>query len=85
MAVAKSSSINETLKLPCICYKVASLSETILETDQAANLNDGYVLEAQSGWGQFGVIGSCLDKLTREVQENPAFHREDANIHVHAV
>ncbi|XVE99284.1 hypothetical protein REPUB_Repub03eG0185200 [Reevesia pubescens] len=67
MAVAKSSSINETSKLPCICYKVASLSETILETDQTANLNDRYVLGEQLGWGQFGIIRLCSDRLTREV------------------
>ncbi|XWS48391.1 hypothetical protein CRYUN_Cryun13aG0072400 [Craigia yunnanensis] len=67
MAVAKSSSINETSKQLCNCYKVASLSETILETDQTANLKDRYILGEQLGWGQFGVIRSCSDKLTREM------------------
>ncbi|XWS61096.1 hypothetical protein CRYUN_Cryun07bG0096400 [Craigia yunnanensis] len=67
MAVAKSSSISETPKQPCNCYKVASLSETILETDQTANLKDRYILGEQLGWGQFGVIRLCSDKLTREV------------------
>ncbi|XP_039066001.1 calcium-dependent protein kinase 26-like isoform X1 [Hibiscus syriacus] len=67
MAVAKSSSFNETSKQPCNCYKVASLSETILETNQTANLRDQYILGEQLGWGQFGVIRLCSDKLTREV------------------
>ncbi|MBA0744542.1 hypothetical protein Gogos_007157 [Gossypium gossypioides] len=67
MAVAKSSSFNETSKQPCNCYKVASLSETILETGQTANLKDRYILGEQLGWGQFGVIRLCSDKLTREV------------------
>ncbi|XVF50755.1 hypothetical protein PTKIN_Ptkin04bG0128700 [Pterospermum kingtungense] len=67
MAVVKSSSISETSKQLCNCYKVASLSETILETDQTANLKDRYILGEQLGWGQFGVIRLCSDKLTREV------------------
>ncbi|XVE58618.1 hypothetical protein DITRI_Ditri04bG0183900 [Diplodiscus trichospermus] len=67
MAVAKNSSISETSKKLCNCYKVASLSETILETDQIANLKDRYILGEQLGWGQFGVIRLCSDKLTREV------------------
>ncbi|KAE8709697.1 Calcium-dependent protein kinase 11 [Hibiscus syriacus] len=67
MAVAKSSSFNETSKQPCNCYKIESLSETILEADQTANLRDRYILGEQLGWGQFGVISLCSDKLTREV------------------
>ncbi|KAK6250523.1 hypothetical protein QUC31_008070 [Theobroma cacao] len=67
MAVAKSNSISETSKQPCNCFKVASLSETILETEQTANLKDRYILGEQLGWGQFGVIRLCSDKLTREV------------------
>lgn len=67
MALAKSSRISETSKQLCNCYKVASLTETILETDLTANLKDRYVLGEQLGWGQFGVIRLCSDKLTREV------------------
>ncbi|KAE8665511.1 Calcium-dependent protein kinase 26 [Hibiscus syriacus] len=67
MAVAQSSSFNETSKKPCNCYKVASLSETILETDQTVNLRDRYIFGEQLGWGQFGVISLCSDKLTKEV------------------
>ncbi|KAK9021865.1 hypothetical protein V6N11_011830 [Hibiscus sabdariffa] len=67
MAVGKSSSFDEMSRQPCNCYKVASLSETILETNQTANLRDRYILGEQLGWGQFGVIRLCSDKLTREV------------------
>ncbi|CAJ1952621.1 unnamed protein product [Sphenostylis stenocarpa] len=66
MAVAKSNSSHE----PCTaynCYKVAGLSETILDTSQVSNLKDRYVLGEQLGWGQFGVIRACSDKLTGEV------------------
>ncbi|WVZ13424.1 hypothetical protein V8G54_010990 [Vigna mungo] len=66
MAVAKSDSNSE----PCTsynCYKVAALTETILETSQVSNLKDRYVLGEQLGWGQFGVIRACSDKLTGEV------------------
>ncbi|GLU21034.1 hypothetical protein SLE2022_371990 [Rubroshorea leprosula] len=67
MAVAKSNSSSGTPKQPCNCYKVASLSETILETSQTENLKDRYVLGEQLGWGQFGVIRVCSDKLTGEL------------------
>ncbi|XP_047182263.1 calcium-dependent protein kinase 10-like [Vigna umbellata] len=66
MVVAKSDSNSE----PCTsynCYKVAALTETILETSQVFNLKDRYVLGEQLGWGQFGVIRPCSDKLTGEV------------------
>ncbi|XP_030475242.1 calcium-dependent protein kinase 26 isoform X2 [Syzygium oleosum] len=49
------------------CHKVGSLAETILESSQVACLKDRYVLEEQLGWGQFGVIWACSDKLTGEV------------------
>ncbi|GLU05744.1 hypothetical protein SLE2022_228250 [Rubroshorea leprosula] len=48
-------------------YKVASLTETILDATQISNLKDRYVLGEQLGWGQFGVIRACSDKLTGEV------------------
>ncbi|KAI3704894.1 hypothetical protein L1987_75123 [Smallanthus sonchifolius] len=65
MAVAKIDS-KSSFKL-CNCYKVENLTETILETDRISNLKDGYVLGDQLGWGQFGVIRECSDKLTGEV------------------
>ncbi|KAJ6386511.1 hypothetical protein OIU78_016429 [Salix suchowensis] len=67
MAVAKINSSHEPLKQPCNCYRVSSLTETILETEQTSNLKDKYVLGEQLGWGQFGVIRVCTDKLTGEV------------------
>ncbi|KAL5567793.1 hypothetical protein UlMin_024368 [Ulmus minor] len=67
MAVAKSNSTSETSTRPCHCYKVASLDSTILKATQIANLKDQYILGKQLGWGQFGVIRECTDKLTGEV------------------
>ncbi|KAF8379404.1 hypothetical protein HHK36_028839 [Tetracentron sinense] len=66
MAVAKSNSSNLSSER-CNCYKVAYLTDTILDTDQISNLEDRYVLGEQLGWGQFGVIRVCSDKLTGEV------------------
>ncbi|KAJ8752885.1 hypothetical protein K2173_008620 [Erythroxylum novogranatense] len=42
-------------------------SSSILNTNQTSSLNDRYVLGEQLGWGQFGVIRGCTDKLTGEV------------------
>lgn len=67
MAVAKSNNGNGTLTQPCNCYKVESLTETILDANQTSNLKDRYILGEQLGWGQFGVIRVCSDKLTGEV------------------
>lgn len=67
MAVAKSNSSSESsTKTPC-CYKVESLKETILDIEQTSNLKDRFVLGEQLGWGQFGVIRACSDKLSGEV------------------
>ena len=66
MAVAKSNSSSEP-STSYICYKVASLTETILDTKQTSNLRDRYILGKQLGWGQFGVIRACSDKRTGEV------------------
>ncbi|KAH1089701.1 hypothetical protein J1N35_016958 [Gossypium stocksii] len=61
----------ENIHLPAVgfrnCYKVASLTKTILDTIQISNLKDRYVLGGQLGWGQFGVIRVCSDKLTGDV------------------
>ncbi|CAI9274006.1 unnamed protein product [Lactuca saligna] len=69
MAVAKSDTkrYNESSFKFHNCFKVDSLTETILETDQISNLKDRYVLGDQLGWGQFGIIRECSDKLTGEV------------------
>lgn len=66
MAIALSNS-SEPSTRPCNCYKVASLTATILDANQISNLKDQYNLGEQLGWGQFGVIRACTDKLTGEV------------------
>lgn len=66
MAVAKSNSCTEP-STSYNCYKVAGLTETILDTNDTSNLKDRYDLGEQLGWGQFGVIRECSDKLTGEV------------------
>ncbi|KAJ0772200.1 putative protein kinase CAMK-CDPK family [Helianthus annuus] len=65
MDVAKNE--NESSFKLCNCYKVENLTETILKTDETSNLKDRYILGAQLGWGQFGVIRECSDKLTGEL------------------
>lgn len=67
MAVAQSSSSRDLLKQPCNCYTISSLTQTILDTNQTSNLKDRYDLGEQLGWGQFGVIRVCTDKLTGEL------------------
>lgn len=67
MAVAKNSSTTESSFRPFNCYKVESLNESILDTNQTSNLKDQYVLGEELGWGQFGVIRACSDKLTGEL------------------
>lgn len=67
MAVAKSNSSSESSTKAPHCYKVESLKETILDTDQTSNLKDRFVLGEQLGWGQFGIIRACSDKLAGEV------------------
>ncbi|KAF3433040.1 hypothetical protein FNV43_RR24142 [Rhamnella rubrinervis] len=67
MAVALSNGSSEPSTLPCSCYKVASLTATILDANQTSNLKDQYILGEQLGLGQFGVIRACTDKLTGDV------------------
>lgn len=67
MAVARSNSICESSTKAPHCYKVESLKETILDADRTSNLKDRFVLGEQLGWGQFGVIRACSDKLAGEV------------------
>lgn len=67
MAVAESNRSSESCFRPCNCYRVESLTETILDANQTANLKDRYVLGEELGLGQFGVIRECSDKLTGEL------------------
>ncbi|XVF13217.1 hypothetical protein REPUB_Repub08aG0189300 [Reevesia pubescens] len=67
MEIANTQNISLPSIQLCNCYKVASLTKTILDTNQISNLRDRYVLGGQIGWGQFGVISTCSDKLTGEI------------------
>ncbi|WRX18147.1 Protein kinase domain - like 10 [Theobroma cacao] len=67
MEIVTSNNISLPAIQFCNCYKVASLAKTIMDTTQISNLRDQYVLGGQLGWGQFGVIRACSDKLTGEV------------------
>ncbi|KAJ0042717.1 hypothetical protein Pint_17369 [Pistacia integerrima] len=67
MAVAKSNSSREPSWQPCNCYKAATLTETILQANEISDLKDRFILGQQLGWGQFGVIRVCSDKVTGEV------------------
>ncbi|GAB4858661.1 hypothetical protein Ancab_010133 [Ancistrocladus abbreviatus] len=67
MDAANSSSNDESVTHPSNCFKVASLSQTILDANQISHLKDRYILGEQLGWGQFGVIRACTDKVTGEV------------------
>ena len=58
---------SESSTVPCNCFKVAGLTETILESTQVSNFKDRYVLGEHLGLGQFGIIRACSDKLTGEV------------------
>lgn len=49
------------------CYKSSFLNETILDSTQTCNFGERYVLGNQLGWGRFGIIRECSDKLTGEV------------------
>lgn len=66
LAETESDQIGQSIQF-YNCFKVSSLSETILETTQVGNLKDRYVLGERLGWGQFGVIRSCSDRLTGEM------------------
>lgn len=67
MAVANSNCCCQSSTDPCNYYIVSSLIEPILGAHKTLNLKDRYILGAELGWGQFGVIRACSDKLTGEV------------------
>ncbi|KAM1101111.1 hypothetical protein ACFX2B_007428 [Malus domestica] len=48
MVVAKSNSSSETSTWLYNCYKVASLTSSILDADETSNLKDQYILGEQS-------------------------------------
>lgn len=67
MDIATSVSTCELSARPCIFDKVASLTETILDSTETSKFKDRYILGEQLGLGQFGIIRECSDKLTGEV------------------
>ncbi|KAK6118057.1 hypothetical protein DH2020_048222 [Rehmannia glutinosa] len=67
MAVAESNSYTRSSYRLCSSYRCPSLIESILDSNETENLSDKYVLGKQLGWGQFGVIRECTDKLSGEV------------------
>ncbi|XP_057978360.1 calcium-dependent protein kinase 26-like [Malania oleifera] len=67
MDLAKSKNNCKRATQSCNCYKVATLTKTILGSTQILNFKDKYILGDQLGWGQFGVIRACSDKLTGEM------------------
>ncbi|XP_047950254.1 calcium-dependent protein kinase 26 isoform X1 [Salvia hispanica] len=56
-----------TLTHPFKCFKSSDMSNTILNLSQTGNFRERYVLGDQLGWGRFGIIRECSDKLTGEV------------------
>ncbi|KAM2049038.1 hypothetical protein ACFX1T_007503 [Malus domestica] len=48
MVIAKSNISSETSTGLCNCYKVASLTSSILDADETSNLKDQYILGEQS-------------------------------------
>lgn len=66
MDIANSDNIIQP-STTCHCYRTSSLTDTILDSTEVANLKDQYVLGEQLGWGQFGIIRACSDKLSGEV------------------
>ncbi|XP_068650390.1 calcium-dependent protein kinase 17 isoform X2 [Aristolochia californica] len=66
MAVAKSN-CSPSSTLCSNRYKVSSLTDTVLDSNQSSSFEDRYLLGEQLGWGQFGIIRLCSDRLTGEV------------------
>lgn len=67
MDLSNRDNLGKTPNNPCNCYKSPELAETILDSTQTARFKDRYILGDQLGWGKFGIIRECSDKLTGEV------------------
>lgn len=65
MDISKSTKLSKPSIQPGGCF--TSLTATILDMKQTLNFKDRYVLGDQLGWGRFGVIKACSDKLTGEL------------------
>lgn len=67
MDLTRTDTSDKTLIHPFNCYKSSDLNETILDSTQTADFRERYMLGDQLGWGRFGIIRECSDKLTGEV------------------
>ncbi|EYU25048.1 hypothetical protein ABFS82_06G038700 [Erythranthe guttata] len=67
MAVVKSNNYTSSSFRSCSCYGGPSLRDSILDANKTGTLSDKYVLGEQLGWGQFGVIRECIDKVSGEI------------------
>ncbi|KAK6137569.1 hypothetical protein DH2020_028689 [Rehmannia glutinosa] len=67
MDLTNWDNIGKTLIHHLNCYKSTELNETILDSTENGNFRERYVLGDQLGWGRFGIIRECSDKLTGEV------------------
>lgn len=63
----RTDSRDETPIHPFNCYKSVDLKKPILNSNQNCNFREQYVLGEQLGWGKFGIIRECHDRLTGEV------------------
>lgn len=67
MELTGTDNRDKSLIHPFNCYKSSYLNKTILDATQTAHFRERYVLGNQLGWGRFGIIRECSDKLTGEV------------------
>uniref|UniRef100_A0A2P2NZA2 Protein kinase domain-containing protein n=1 Tax=Rhizophora mucronata TaxID=61149 RepID=A0A2P2NZA2_RHIMU len=67
MDILNTDSIIQPSATACKCYKASNLTKTILGSTEISNFDDRHILGEQLGWGRFGVIRACSDKLTGEV------------------
>ncbi|KAG9145100.1 hypothetical protein Leryth_008903 [Lithospermum erythrorhizon] len=67
MDLTNSDVVSETPIGLCNCYKASDLVQTILDSTETADFKDRYALGHQLGWGKFGIIRACTDKLTGEL------------------
>lgn len=67
MELTGTDNRDKSLIHPFNCYKSSCLNKTILDATQTGHFRERYVLGNQLGWGRFGIIRECSDKLTGEV------------------
>lgn len=67
MAVAESNNYTSSSFRSCSCYGCPSLRESILDANGIGTLTEKYLLGKQLGWGQFGIIRECINKVDGEV------------------